>query len=93
MNFSTLVTSSVLARALALLVLALALIAAIVVAMFDFLTQRAVPDVIVQLLYFGLGAALTIAGVNFGIVLQPTNKPETTTQPLPAAAQSGVKNA
>lgn len=77
-NFSELVTSSVLARALSLLILALALLAAIAVAAFDFMTGRAVPTEIINFLYFGLGAALTITGINFGVVLTPAKK-ETTT--------------
>lgn len=74
MNFSELVTSSVLARTLALLVLALALVSAIIVAAVDFLTGRAVPSEIINILYFGLGLALSITGINFGVVLTPDKK-------------------
>lgn len=79
-NLTELVTSSVLARALALLVLALALLAAILVAALDFLSGKNPPVEIINFLYFGLGAALTITGVNFGVVLQPAPKPLHSTQ-------------
>lgn len=74
MNLSELVTSSVLARALALLILAISLLAAIVVAAIDYLSGRALPPEILNFLYFGLGAALTMTGINFGVVLQPAPK-------------------
>jgi len=76
MNFPELVTSSVLARALALFILAAALIGAIVVAVVDYLTNRALPLEINNFLYFGLGLAALTAGINIGIVLTPTNKKE-----------------
>lgn len=73
-NFGELVTSSVLARALALLVLFLSLVAAVAVAAVDFLKNQPVPTEIINFLYFGLGAALTITGINFGVVLTPSKE-------------------
>ena len=78
MNLASLVTSSVLARALALLILALALIAAIAVAAIDYLAGHNPPAEIVNFLYFGLGTALTITGINFGVVLTPSKEGTTT---------------
>lgn len=77
MNFGELVTSSVFARALALFVLALALIAAVVIAFVDYLLGRAVPPDIWNVLYFGLGACLAVTGINFGVVLTPAKKEQT----------------
>lgn len=72
MTFAELVTSSVLARGLALLILALALLGAIAVALFDLLLQRAVPQMLIDFIFMGLSAAFTVTGISFGVVLQPS---------------------
>lgn len=70
-KFSELVTSSVLARALALFILFLALVGAILIAVDDYLRGIAPPAEIINFIYVGLGGALIVAGINIGIVLQP----------------------
>lgn len=81
MNFAEMVTNSVFARALALIILAMALVGAGIVAAFDYLSGHNPPAEIINFLYVGLGAALAITGINFGVVLQPAPKPA----PAPAA--------
>lgn len=93
MNFAELVTNSVFARALALIILAMALIGAGVVAAADYLTGHNPPTEIINFLYVGLGAALAITGINFGVVLQPAPKPAAPAAPAkqaPAPAAGGA---
>ena len=70
-TFSELVSSSVLARALALFILFFALVGAIVVAVDFYLRGITPPAEIINFIYVGLGGALIVAGINIGIVLQP----------------------
>lgn len=82
MNFSELVTSSVLARALALVILALVVIAAIVVGAIELIRGEAINPIIWTIAGTGLGTALSIVNINYGVVLQPadhTQKPTTPT--------------
>lgn len=72
MTFAELVTSSVLARGLSLLILALALLGAILVAMIDLLLQREIPQVLIDFIFMGLSTAITVTGISFGVVLQPS---------------------
>ena len=74
-NFSELVTSSVLARALALIILALVVIAAIVVGAVELLTGQAINPIIWTIAGTGLGTALSIVNINYGVVLQPSPPP------------------
>lgn len=71
MNFSDMVTHSVLARGLALFMLALVFVLAVVVAFIDYLSLRPVPDLISGIIWGGIGLAGGIVGINFGVVLQP----------------------
>jgi len=71
MNFSDMVTQSVFARALAIIILALVMVAALVIATVDLLTGRDVPGSVSTILGIGLGTAGTMVGINFGVVLQP----------------------
>ena len=71
MTFADMVTQSVFARALAIIVLALVMIAAIVVATFDLLTGRDINGTVTTILGIGIGTAGTMIGINFGIILQP----------------------
>lgn len=78
MSFANMVTSSVLARALALFILFFVMILAICVGAYDLITARAIPDVVTTIAGAGLGYAVTMLGLNFGVMLSPT--------PTPAAA-------
>lgn len=71
MRFSESVTSSVLARALALFILSAVMICAIAIATADYLTSRPIPELVTTVLGIGIGYAGTLIGVNFGVVLQP----------------------
>lgn len=85
MNFSELVTSSVLTRALALFVLFAVMIAAIVIAAHDLLIGQPIPPDILSLLTLGLGYALTILGLNFGVRLsEPPHASAQTAEATPA---------
>lgn len=85
MNFSELVTSSVLARALAIIILALTFVAAIIVATVDLLQGKTLPSEIYTIIGTGLGAAGAVIGINFGVVLQPSPPPikTPTSSPIP----------
>lgn len=81
MNLSDMVTSSVLARGLALFMLALVFVLAVIVAFIDYLNGRAIPDLISGIIWTGLGLAGGIVGINFGVVLQPAPHPQTEKEP------------
>lgn len=85
MKFSDMVTESVLLRAVSIIVLGYAMLAAVTVAMVDLMTGREVPSIIVTLIATGLTMAGTIAGINFGLILQVVKKPapQTVTPPQP----------
>lgn len=80
MNFGELVKSSVLARALALFILAITAVCAIVIATVELLQGQAVNPVVWTIAGTALGTALSITNINFGVVLQPMPQP-----PAPAA--------
>jgi hypothetical protein len=71
MTFAEMVTSSVLARALALFILALVMIIAALVGGYDFFIGRTIPPEVVTIVGGGIGFAFAIVGVNYGVVLQP----------------------
>lgn len=71
MTFAEMVTSSVLARALALFILALVMVVAVLVGGYDFFIGRTIPPEIVTIVGGGIGFAFALIGVNFGLVLQP----------------------
>lgn len=82
-SFSELVTSSVLARSCALIVLFLAMVLAMGIAAFDLISGRPIPGEVSALVSIGLGFALTILGINYGVILQPAkgNSTNGTTNP------------
>jgi len=77
MNFAELVTSSVLTRALALFLLFAVMLAAIAIAAFDLMTGQAINGDVISILTLGLGYALTILGLNFGVRLTEPSKTTT----------------
>lgn len=91
MNFSELVTSSVLTRALALFLLFFIMVLAAVVVAYDYLTGHAIPAELWSGLTLGLGYALTILGLNFGVRLQE-NTPGQTTPPAETTPTGGTTN-
>lgn len=74
MRFSEMVTSSVLARALALFLLAMIMLCAVLVATVDYLAGKEIPQLVTTVLGIGIGYAGTLIGVNFGVVLQPAEE-------------------
>lgn len=69
MNFSELVTSSVFTRALALIILFVVMIVAVGIAAYDLVAGIAINPDVISVLTLGLGYALTILGLNFGVRL------------------------
>lgn len=70
MNFSTMVTSSVFARALALLILAITVIAAVVVGAVEILRGEPINPIVWAIVGTGLGSSLSIMHINYGVGLQ-----------------------
>lgn len=77
MNFSELVTSSVLLRALAIVILGLTVIAALIVGMVELLEHQAVNPIVWTIVGTGVVQALAVLNINYGVVLQPAPKPAT----------------
>jgi hypothetical protein len=78
MKFAELVTGSILARFMAIILLSLVMLCAIIIAFIDLLINRSVPSIVITILGIGLGTAGTLIGVNFGVVLQPLPPPPDT---------------
>jgi hypothetical protein len=83
MQFSDMVTQSVFARVLALIILALVMVAAIIIATYDLLSGISVPQIVTTIIGIGVGTAGTMVGINFGVVLQPAQP--TTPAAIPPA--------
>lgn len=77
-NFSELVTSSVLLRTLAIVIVGLTVIAAIVVGMVEMLQGQAINTIIWTIVGTGVVQALAVLNINYGVVLQPAPKPAST---------------
>lgn len=75
MRFSELITQSVLARGLAIVFLFVLLLAAVAVAGYDLVIGHPLPQLVSTVLGGGIGYALTVAGVNYGVLLQPAQQP------------------
>lgn len=75
MNFAEMVTSSVFARALALIIVALTVILAIIVGGVELLNGQQVSPIIWTVAGSGVTTAWTIVSINFGVVLQPAPPP------------------
>lgn len=88
MSFSNMVTSSVFARALALLILAFVMLAAIVVGAVELIRGQEVNPIIYTIIGVGIGTAGAIVNINFGVVLQPMKE----TTPEKAAPAPGGTN-
>lgn len=92
MSFSEMVTSSVLARALALFIVAVTVIVAILVGAVELLRGENVNPIIWAVAGSGVTTAWTIVSINFGVVLQPApSKPATDT--VPTLSTIGGQNA
>lgn len=74
-NFSELVTSSVLLRTLAIVIVALTVIAAIIVGTVELLEQLPVNPIVWTIVGTGVVQALAVLNINYGVVLQPAPKP------------------
>lgn len=75
-NFSELVTSSVLLRTLAIVIVALTVIAAILVGTVELLTQQPINPIVWTIVGTGVVQALAVLNINYGVVLQPAPKPK-----------------
>lgn len=87
MSFSDMVTQSVFARAMAIIIVSLTCFSMIIVLTADLLMGREVPGVVWGILGTGFGTGGTLTAVNFGVLLQPMpprkTAPTTTTGVLP----------
>lgn len=88
-SFSELVTSSVLLRSLAILIVGLTVIAAIVVGTIEILERQAINPIVWTVVGTGLVQALAVLNINYGVVLQPATKPA---EPPIAAAKETTPN-
>lgn len=77
-NFSELVTSSVLLRSLAILIVGLTVICAIIVGMVEMLQGLSINPIIWTIVGTGVVQALAVLNINYGVVLQPAPKPTVT---------------
>lgn len=77
-NFSELVTSSVLLRTLAILIVGLTVVAAIIVGMVEMLQGLPINPIIWTIVGTGVVQALAVLNINYGVVLQPATKPNGT---------------
>jgi hypothetical protein len=77
MNFAELVTSSVLTRALAIVILALTAMLAIVIVGVELMQGQQPNPVLWTVAGIGLGQAGAILHINYGVLLQQTPKGET----------------
>lgn len=71
MSFAEMVTSSVFARALGLILVAITCLAAILIMTLDLALARDVPAVVWVILGTGLGTGGTLTSINYGVNLQP----------------------
>lgn len=74
MTFSDMVAQSVLARAVAIIILAIVFLAAVGVGAFDLIVGRAIPPEINTIVGGGIGFSLTLVSINYGVILQPAKK-------------------